>query len=98
MDVRFELNGIGFVWDGDKARSNPSTHDGATFEQAAEGFFDPFVKVVDASRDDEARDAIIGMDMRWNLLFVVHIAFENDEIRIISARKATRAERKHYEN
>jgi uncharacterized DUF497 family protein len=32
-----------------------------TFEQAAEAFCDPFLKVVDASRNDEARDAIIGM-------------------------------------
>jgi hypothetical protein len=33
-----------------------------TFQQAAEALFDPFLTVVDASRNDEARDAIIGMD------------------------------------
>lgn len=49
--------------------------------------------VVDASRKDEARDAIIGMDTRWNLLFVVYIELEEDAIRIISARQATRKER-----
>ena len=70
---------------------------GVTFEQAAEAFFDPFLKVVDASRNEEARDAIIGMDMRWNLLFVVHIELEEDAIRLISARKATRKEREDYE-
>lgn len=69
-----------------------------TFLQAAEAFFDPFLKVVDASRNDEPRDAIIGMDKQWNLLFVVHIAFEDDVIRVISARKATRRERKDYED
>ena len=37
-------------------------------------------------------------DTRWNLLFVVHIDFEDDIIRIISARKATRKERNHYES
>jgi uncharacterized DUF497 family protein len=52
---------------------------------------------VDASRHEEARDAIIGMDIRWNLLFVVHIELEDDAIRIISARKATRRERAYYE-
>jgi uncharacterized DUF497 family protein len=52
---------------------------------------------VDASRNEEARDAIIGMDMRWHLLFVVHIELEEDAIRLISARKATRKERDDYE-
>ena len=41
---------------------------------------------------------MLGMDQRSNLLFVVHVAFEDDEIRIISARKATRKERKTYED
>jgi uncharacterized DUF497 family protein len=53
--------------------------------------------VGDASRHEETRDAIIGMDIRWNLLFVVHIELEDDAIRIISARKATRRERAYYE-
>ena len=57
----------------------------------------PSCKVVDASRNEEARDAIIGMDTRWNLLFVVHIELEEDAIRLISARKATRKERDDYE-
>ena len=74
MDTYFVLNGITFVWNEQKARNNPIKHD-VTFQQAAEAFFDPFLKVVDASRNDEARDAIIGMDKQWNLLFVVHIAF-----------------------
>jgi uncharacterized protein len=98
MDVYFVLNGITFVWNDEKARQNPNKHDGVTFQQAAEAFFDPFLKLVDASRHDEARDAIIAIDTRWNLLFVVHIAFEEDVIRIISARKATRKEREYYES
>lgn len=93
------LNGITFVWNDQKAQNNFSKHDGVTFGQAAEAFFDPFVVVVDARRNDEARDAIIGMDRRWNLLYVVHIEFDKDNmIRIISARKATRKEREHYES
>ena len=97
MDARFVLQGVKFVWDEDKARTNPRHHDGITFEQAAEAFFDPFLKVVDASRNDEPRDAIIGMDARWNLLFVVHIEVEEGAIRLISARRATRRERTEYE-
>jgi uncharacterized DUF497 family protein len=52
--------------------------------------------VVNASRHEEARDAIIGMDTQSNLLFVVHLELEDDAIRIISAQKATRRERAYY--
>ncbi|MEH2136782.1 BrnT family toxin [Nostoc sp.] len=68
------------------------------FQQAVETFFDPFLVVVDASRNDEHRDAVIGLDRRWNVLYVVYIECENDMIRIISARKATRKEREYYES
>ena len=98
MDQQFNLHEITFIWNQEKARQNPLKHEGITFEQAAEAFFDPFLVVVDASRNYEARDAIIGMDKRNYLLFVVHIQQENDMIRIISARKATRQERNYYEN
>jgi uncharacterized protein len=98
MNVYFVLNGITFLWDEEKARINPTNHDGITFQQAAEAFFDPFFILVDASRNDEARDAVIGLDARWNLLYVVHIEQDAESIRIISARKATRQERADYEN
>ena len=42
--------------------------------------------LTDASRNDEARDAAIGFDQMARLLFVVHIAFEDECIRIIPAR------------
>ncbi len=71
---------------------------GVTFQQAAEAFFDPFLSIVNASRNDEARDAVIGLDRRWNFLYVVYVERENDTIRIISARKATPKEREYYED
>ena len=99
MDKHFTLNGISFVWDQVKAEKNQAKHNGISFEQATHSFFDPFLRITDASRNDEAREAIIGMDKQWNLLFVVHILLEkNDVIRIISARKVTRTEREFYEN
>ena len=61
-------------------------------------FFDPFLRIVDASRNDEARDAIIGFDALNRILFVVHIQIGGEEIRIISARKATQEERKFYDS
>lgn len=98
MDIEFELQGIRFVATREKARRNPAKHQGVTFEQAAQAFFDPFLKVADADRNEEARDAVIGMDASSRLLFVVHIQQEDEYIRLISARKATREERNLYEN
>ncbi len=98
VDVRYELNGTAFIWDEEKARTNIATHDGITFERAAEVFFDPFFRLVDATRNDEARDAVIGFDTLGHLLFVVHIEIEDEYIRIISARKATSREREDYDS
>ena len=98
MDVCIVLNDITFIWNAEKARINPVDHDGVTFQQAAEEYFDPFSVLVDASRNDEARDAVIGLDTRHNLLHVIRIEQESDGIRIISARKITQQERKEYEN
>ena len=98
MDIRFELNGVAFIWNDEKARLNVRTHDGVTFERAAEVFFDPFFRLVDASRNDEARDAAIGYDAGGRLLYVVHLVFENECIRLISARKATTRERQDHDS
>jgi uncharacterized protein len=97
MDNRYEKNGISFVWNTRKAAANPKKHDGITFEQATEAFFDPFFKLVDAGRNEEARDAVVGYDESGRLLFVVHIELEGDIIRLISARKATVTERNDYD-
>lgn len=97
MDIFYTLNGITFVWNEEKAQINFVKHEGVTFQQAAEAFFDPFLVVVDASRNQEARDAVIGLDQKWSLLFVIYIEREDEMIRIISARKATRQEREFYE-
>ncbi len=97
MDVHFELNGASFVWNADKARLNVHRH-GIRFEQAAEAFFDPFLRVVDASRNDETRDAVIGFDVHGHLLFVVHVVIEDDAIRIISARTANPRERAEHDS
>jgi len=99
VDFEFELRGIRFVADADKARKNVASH-GITFDEAAQAFFDPFALLTDASRNDEARDALIGVDFSARVLYVVHIAFEADaeRIRLISARLPTREERNRYEN
>jgi uncharacterized DUF497 family protein len=97
VKVEYVLQGICFEWDGAKAATNLSKH-GVTFEAACEAFFDPFVRLVEASSEDEARDALIGMTLQERLLFVVHIERGDEAYRIISARAATSAERRLYEN
>jgi uncharacterized protein len=98
MDVFYELNGAVFVWDETKAATNIAKHDGISFEQAATVFFDPLFILVDATRQEEARNAIIGHNQQGQLLFVVHIEYQDEHIRIISARKATKMERKDYDS
>jgi uncharacterized DUF497 family protein len=71
-DTRFETYCLTFMWVNTEAAANLPKH-GILFEHATEAVLDPFLKLVDASRHEEVRDAIIGMDTRWNLLFVVHI-------------------------
>lgn len=87
QDIHFEANGDLFVWNAGKAEINWRKH-GIRFKEAATVFGDPLFVLTDASRNDEARDAAIGFDMRGRLLFVVHIEIEATCIRIISARRA----------
>lgn len=99
MNVRYTLQAVDFEWDSHKAEANLPKHDVA-FETACEVFFDPFVRVIDASTESELRDAAIGMSMSENgrLLFVVHIEQNENTFRLISARAATPSERRFYED
>jgi uncharacterized DUF497 family protein len=97
MDVHFLFQGQRFVWDQEKACSNLAKH-GVTFEIASQVFFDPFVRICEASIDEEQRDAAIGLVEDWSVLFVVHTWREEEAIRIVSARAATAQERRWYEN
>ena len=97
MDIEYELRGIRFRWNEDKAKLNIKNHDGVSLEQAAQVFFDPFVHHQDASRNNEKREAALGCDFKFRILFVVHLEIEDEFIRIISARKAEPYERDGYE-
>lgn len=95
MGVTYRLQGVVFEWDEDKARSNVEKH-GVTFEEAVEAFFDPFYQGGDASVEGERRDFVLGYSLIQRLLLVIHTE-RPSATRIISARPATRAERKLYE-
>ncbi len=87
MDVYSTLDGQSFVCDSEKAASNFSRH-GVRFEQAREVFLDQLARYEDASPDEEARQACIGLTTEYRLLYVVHVVREGDVLRLISARPA----------
>lgn len=95
MQVTYQLQGVTFEWDAWKARSNAEKH-GVTFREAAEAFFDPFSRWGDASGGGESREYIIGYSLAQELLLVVHTD-RFRATRIVSARPATREERRMYE-
>ena len=86
----------GFDWEPRKAASNQRKH-GVSFEEAAEVFDDPLALYVADLDHAEIRLVIIGSSSRGRLLYVVSVELEGDEIRIVSARRATRNERLRYE-
>lgn len=91
MTLRFE-------WDSRKAHLNREKH-GITFEEASTVFADSLsLTIPDTPHSvDEDRYITIGTSTRGRLVVAVHTG-RNDIIRIISARKATRNERKQYED
>ena len=95
MQARYWFQGTEFEWDDDKARSNYDKH-GVTFTEAVEVFFDPFHVAGDATRGEEQRQFIIGYSLSQRLLLTVYTD-RYDRMRVISARPATRAERRAYE-
>lgn len=90
--------GIIFEWDPRKAKSNNAKH-GVSFEEASTVFGDLLsLTIADPSHAQRAEDRFvtIGSSYLGRLLIVVH-RDKDENIRIISARKATRRERKDYE-
>jgi len=84
------------AWDPFKAAANERKH-GVRFAEAASVLFDPMaLKLDEVDHGGEARMAVVGMDNRERVLVVVY-THRGDIRRIISARRATRQERKHYE-
>jgi uncharacterized protein len=86
-----------FEWDPGKARLNLKEHR-VSFDEAATVFRDPLsITIADPDHSDsEDRYIDIGMSHRGRLI-VVSYTERKDKIRIISARRATRTERKSYE-
>ena len=87
-----------FEWDLAKAEANFEKH-GVSFEEATTLFDDSFAVTFDDEdhSEDEQREIIIGRTAADILLIVAFTERQGDVIRLISARAATRRERKDYE-
>jgi len=88
-----------FEWDPKKAESNEAKH-GISFPDAASVFLDPIAWTFpdpDHSIGEE-RFITLGRALNGELIVVAHVEYDDDRIRIISARRATKRERHDYEN
>ena len=86
-----------FEWNPKKAKTNLAKH-GIPFEEAITVFADPLARIFDDPEhsESERREVIIGHSVQQRLILVSFIGI-NEKVRLLSAREATRRERKDYE-
>lgn len=83
------------VWDPSKAATNLAKH-GIDFADAVSVLEDPMAITIEDDVDEEDRQITVGTDALGRVLVVV-FTWRGEAVRIISARSATKRERKHYE-
>lgn len=84
------------VWDSAKAKSNRLKH-GIYFSEVEPVFYDPrAISFEDPESAGEARYVVVGLDSLGRVIVAVY-TYRDNVIRLISARKASKAERKAYE-
>ena len=88
---------MNYEWDPNKATANLDKH-GIHFADAVAVFSDALALTVADDFTDEERFVTLGSDAFGQLLVVVYTWRDDQTVRIISARKASRHERKHYED
>ncbi|MBR0257463.1 MAG: BrnT family toxin [Synergistaceae bacterium] len=100
-EIKLELDGMLFTWDDEKERINIRKH-GIDFTAAAAVFFDDYATYEYNSVDNvtgEERLSVTGW-LAGKVMFVVYVervtVGDEDIIRIISAREATRKEKMRY--
>jgi uncharacterized DUF497 family protein len=87
---------MNIVWDTKKAALNIRNH-GIEFSHAATVLDDPMAVTIEDTRHGEQRFVTVGADIIGRILAVVYAYSGEEEIRLISARKATPKERRIYE-
>ena len=87
-----------FEWDARKATANLASH-GVSFDEAITVFADPLGRLEDDDRHSvsEPRLVLLGTSSADRLLAVMFTERGPERIRVISARPATRSERRQYE-
>ena len=85
-----------YEWDREKAQRNREKH-GIRFADAIVVLEDPFAVTIPDTHADEERAVTIGADAFGTVLVVVYTYRGKDTIRMISARPATRRERRMYQ-
>jgi uncharacterized DUF497 family protein len=86
---------VSFEWDTKKATANRTKHH-VDFADAVAVFEDEMAMTIDQAEFGEARHVTVGSDAFGRILVVAY-TWRGDRIRLISARRATRPERRHYE-
>jgi len=88
---------VDVVWDPKKARENLKKH-GVRFSDAETVLFDPsaLTRGEDMESEGEQRFVTVGMDTLGHIIVVVY-TYRGEDIRLISARFATKRERMQYE-
>jgi len=85
-----------FEWHREKATSNLKKHN-VSFEEAATALLDPMALAQeDRTADHEQRWVLVGKSDQGRLLTVIYTLRSDEQVRLISARKATRSEAYHY--
>ena len=86
-----------FKWDPAKADENRKKH-GVAFQEAVTVFADPLARIFDDPdhSSDEMREIVVGHSARQRLL-LVSFTERGTRVWLISARKATKRERRDYE-
>jgi uncharacterized DUF497 family protein len=92
------MSGLSFEWDERKSLLNKKKH-GLSFEEAKTAFFDENALLIhDPDHSEgENRVVLLGLSARLRILAVCHAYRKDDQvIRIISARPASRQEQRQY--
>lgn len=92
------MTGLSFDWDENKHALNIKKHK-VSFQEAQTVFYDDYARIISDPDHSETEDRFILMGLSYHLriLVVVHCYRQEDSvIRIISARKASKSERKNY--
>jgi len=94
------MSDLAFSWDDRKAVENLRKHK-VSFEEAVTAFFDENARLMHDSDHsaDEDRIVLLGLSAKLRVPVVCHCYRRSEsEIRVISARKAVKRERRQYES